>query len=67
VQGPPHALQEAVAEQLCQRLLCHDARIDAVRVYLRKPHVALPGVLDSVGEFRVGGVGVLEALLLLNA
>lgn len=49
VEGPPRALQEAVAEQLCDELLKCDQRIAAVQVYIRKPHVALPGVMDSVG------------------
>lgn len=49
VQGPPRALQEAVAEDVAQQLLLLDARVSAVQVYIRKPHVALSGVLDSVG------------------
>lgn len=43
-------LQEAVAEDVAQQLLQLDARVSAVQVYIRKPHVALIGVLDSVGE-----------------
>lgn len=43
-------LQEAVAEDVAQQLLQLDARVSAVQVYIRKPHVALSGVLDSVGE-----------------
>lgn len=43
-------LQEAVAEDVCQQLLQLDPRVSAVQVYIRKPHVALTGVLDSVGE-----------------
>jgi hypothetical protein len=50
-------LQEAVAEELCQRLLQLDSRVSAVQVYIRKPHVALTGVLDSVGECNMGGGG----------
>jgi hypothetical protein len=50
VQGPARALQEAVAEDVAQQLLLLDARVSAVQVYIRKPHVALSGVLDSVGE-----------------
>lgn len=49
VEGPARALQEAVAEDVCQRLLQLDQRISAVRCYIRKPHVALQGVLESVG------------------
>lgn len=50
VQGPARVLQEAVAEDCCQQLLHLDARVSAVQVYIRKPHVALTGTLDSVGE-----------------
>ncbi|KAF8066201.1 FOLB1 [Scenedesmus sp. PABB004] len=49
VEGPPRALQEAVAEEAAAALLALDRRVAAVRVYIRKPHVALPGVLESVG------------------
>jgi dihydroneopterin aldolase len=51
VQGPARLLQEAVAQDCCQRLLQLDARVSAVQVYIYKPHVALTGTLDSVGEF----------------
>jgi dihydroneopterin aldolase len=50
VQGPARVLQEAVAEEVCQQLLQLDTRVTAVQVYIRKPHVALTGTLESVGE-----------------
>ncbi|WIA29774.1 hypothetical protein OEZ86_012248 [Tetradesmus obliquus] len=49
VEGPARVLQEAVAEDAAQRLLALDTRVSAVQLYIRKPHVALPGVLDSIG------------------
>lgn len=51
VQGKARALQEAVVEDVCQQLLQLDPRVSAVQVYMRKPHVALAGVLDSVGGY----------------
>jgi hypothetical protein len=51
VEGPARVLQEAVAEDAAQRLLALDARVSAVQLYIRKPHVALPGVLDSIGAW----------------
>lgn len=58
VEGPHKVLQEAVAEQIALGLLQLDPRVSAVQLYIRKPHVALPGVLDSVGEW-AGGGGIL--------
>jgi len=49
VEGPARQLQEAVVEELCGKLLQMDPRVTAVQVYLRKPHVPLPGVMESVG------------------
>ena len=36
-------------EDVCQQLLQSDTRVSAVQVYIRKPHVCMTGVLDSVG------------------
>jgi dihydroneopterin aldolase len=52
VEGPAKVLQEAVAEEAAQRLLALDQRVSAVQLYIRKPHVALPGMLDSIGGQR---------------
>ncbi|KAF6256405.1 hypothetical protein COO60DRAFT_1529536 [Scenedesmus sp. NREL 46B-D3] len=49
VEGPAKVLQEAVAEEAAQRLLALDGRVSAVQLYIRKPHVALPSILDSIG------------------
>jgi dihydroneopterin aldolase len=54
VEGPAKVLQEAVAEEAAQRLLALDKRVAAVQLYIRKPHVALPGVLDSIGTCENG-------------
>jgi hypothetical protein len=58
VEGPAQQLQEAVAQEISDRLLAMDPRVAAVRVYMRKPHVALPGVLESVGEKLARELGI---------
>lgn len=48
VEGPPHALLEALAEAIAHRLLAL-ARVEGVTVRVRKPNVALDGPLESAG------------------
>jgi dihydroneopterin aldolase len=58
MEGPPFLLLEAAAEQLAQKLLAHEPRLSAVQLYIRKPHVAVPGPLEALGEpVCVSGVG----------
>lgn len=45
----PFALVERVAQRCAEALLAMDARVRAVRVGVRKPHVAVEGVLESLG------------------
>jgi len=45
----PCALVEQVAQRCADALLAMDARVRAVRVGVRKPHVAVEGVVDSLG------------------
>ena len=49
MEGPPFKLLEAAAHAICERVLGDQARVAAVRVHVRKPHVALRGPLESVG------------------
>jgi hypothetical protein len=56
IEGPPFQLLEAAAEAVSAALLAHDRRVGAVQVQLLKPHVAVPGVVDALGEWR-GGAG----------
>jgi dihydroneopterin aldolase len=49
MEGPPFKLLEAAAAALCARVLSEEPAVAAVRVHLRKPHVALRGPLESVG------------------
>ncbi|GBF88339.1 dihydroneopterin aldolase [Raphidocelis subcapitata] len=49
MEGEPFKLLEAAAHAICERVLAEQQRVAAVRVHVRKPHVALRGPLDSVG------------------
>jgi 7,8-dihydroneopterin aldolase/epimerase/oxygenase len=45
----PFALVERVAQRCADALLAMDGRVRAVRVGVRKPHVAVEGVVESLG------------------
>eukprot|EP00877_Chromochloris_zofingiensis_P001420 jgi/Chrzof1/11279/Cz05g30120.t1 len=49
IEGPEFDLVEAAAAAVCRELLEYDSRIEAVHVHVKKPHVAFPGPLESVG------------------
>lgn len=49
VQGRPHQLLESLAEKICREVLASDARIAAVQLAIRKPQVAVAGVVESLG------------------
>ena len=49
VEGPPRQLLEAVAEDVAGAILRDFRPVRSVSVRLVKPHVAVPGVLDSLG------------------
>ena len=51
VEGPPRKLIEAVAEDIADRILEKHALIQGVRLHICKPHVAIEGVVDSLGAF----------------
>ncbi len=50
VEGPPRALVEAVAEDIAAGVLRAHPSARDVAVTLRKPHVAIAGVVDWLGE-----------------
>jgi hypothetical protein len=50
VEGPTHKLLESLATSICRRIMEEHTRVEAVRLQLSKPHVAVPGVLQSLGE-----------------
>ncbi|KAK9835148.1 hypothetical protein WJX81_001104 [Elliptochloris bilobata] len=49
VEGPPHRLLEAVAEQIASGILQGNARVTGVHISVAKPHVAVGGVVESLG------------------
>lgn len=59
VEGPPYKLLEAVAETIAGRILQGDARVRAVEVSIAKPHVAVGGVVESLGALSVSTASCL--------
>lgn len=49
VEGPPSNLLEHVAERIASSVLGHHQGVISVCIGIRKPHVAVGGVLDSLG------------------
>ena len=49
VEGPPYRLLEAVAEKIATGILESDARVAGVHISVCKPHVAVGGVVESLG------------------
>ena len=48
VEGKPHKLVETLAERIAGAILA-ERKVDSVQVQVRKPHVAVPGVVESLG------------------
>jgi dihydroneopterin aldolase len=49
VEGAARQLVETVAEDIASQVLRSHGRVQSVTVFVQKPHVALPGVLDTLG------------------
>lgn len=49
VEGPPLLLIETVAEQIASAILCEQPKVEKVSVHIRKPHVAVEGLVGSLG------------------
>lgn len=49
VEGKPYNLIESVAEKIAQDILQDSDIVQSVRIKIEKPHVAVPGVVDSLG------------------
>eukprot|EP00899_Mesostigma_viride_P021119 jgi/Mesvir1/29008/Mv17775-RA.1 len=49
VEGPPHALVESLAHAIAGRVLGRFPSVTDVMVRVRKPHVAVQGVVDGLG------------------
>ena len=49
VEGPPHKLLESVAEAVASDVVRAFPPVEAVRVRVQKPHVAVEGVVAGLG------------------
>jgi dihydroneopterin aldolase len=49
MEGPPHQLLESVAHTIAQGVLERHGAVSGVHVSIQKPHVAMSGVLESLG------------------
>ena len=49
MEGPPHKLLESVAEDIAAGILEEYARVSGVRILIKKPHVAVGGVVKYLG------------------
>lgn len=50
VEGRPRRLIEAVAEDIADKILAEHSLVNAVTVHICKPHVAVEGVVQSLGK-----------------
>jgi len=51
MEGPPFQLLEAAAQRIITEILQEHPQVSGVQLHLCKPHVAVVGTLDSLGEF----------------
>ena len=59
IEGQPHKLLESVAERLANEILNDYHQVQGLQIHLKKPHVAVTGVLESLGKFKAS----LQAIL----
>ena len=52
MEGPPHALLESVASTISRQILDKYPKVESVELRLTKPHVAVSGTFESLGEIR---------------
>ena len=50
MEGKPSLLIETVAENIARKVLSNHRMVLGVRVAVRKPHVAIAGMFDSMGR-----------------
>ena len=53
MEGPPHRLLESVAEDIAAGILEEYALVSGVRILIKKPHVAVGGVVKYLGAHRL--------------
>ncbi|DBA84156.1 TPA: hypothetical protein ACH3X1_006624 [Trebouxia sp. C0004] len=49
MEGRPHKLLESVADRLADEILNDYHMVQGLQLHLKKPHVAVPGVVESLG------------------
>lgn len=50
IEGRPHKLLESVAERLANEILNDYQQVQGLQLHIKKPHVAVTGVLESLGK-----------------
>ena len=50
MEGRPHKLLESVADRLVTEILNDYHMVQGLQLQIQKPHVAVPGVVQSLGE-----------------
>lgn len=50
MEGRPHKLLESVADRLVNEILNDYHMVQGLQVYIKKPHVAVTGVVESLGK-----------------
>lgn len=51
VEGRPHKLLESVADRLANEILNDYHQVQGMQLHIKKPHVAVSGVVESLGKF----------------
>ncbi len=50
MEGQPHKLLESVADRLVNEILNDYHMVQGLQLRVKKPHVAVPGVVESLGK-----------------
>ena len=53
IEGRPHKLLESVADRLANEILNEYHQIQGLQLHIKKPHVAVTGVVESLGKCRI--------------
>ena len=61
MEGRPHKLLESVASRLADEILSDYHQVQGLQLHIKKPHVAVTGVLESLGESETVVVAISNA------
>lgn len=53
MEGRPHKLLESVADRLVQEILADYHKVLGIRLHIKKPHVAVTGPVESLGQLLI--------------